>query len=145
MSAVRGWDEHAESFAQECLSMKSAVSWKILSAYCLKMDFMERLTVHFNQIVCSPNNRNGYGCNGHDTHENIDIITSAWCDEYFDGIITEIDPSKREEVLKFNETMVAASQGRLAPVDRQVAKFQTYAGSHTTQGLRNQYFAAIDI
>lgn len=135
------WDDRADALALDCLEKKTGAAWQNFVAYCLKMGYIEKFPVHYNQCVCAPTNRDSYGCNGYDTHENISDITSAgWSDGYFDGIITDIDPSEREAVLTFNEDMVASSKGQLAPIVRELIKFMTYAGSHTTQGLRQQKY-----
>ena len=103
------------------------------------MGYFECMPTHYSQIVCAPTNRDGYGCNGFDDYENIMEVTSCFSDSYFDGIFTDIDPEEHDFVLVFNETMVAQANGMLAPIVRDETKFMTHAGSHTTQGFRQQY------
>ena len=134
------WDDRADELAKEALAKQTGAAWQNLQTYCLKMGYFEKLNVHASQIVCAPSNRDTYGCNGHDTHDNIDNVTNGWSDSFFEGIITDVDVSEREEVLQYNETMVAASKGQLAEIVRELIKFMTLAGSHTTQGFRQQHF-----
>ena len=50
------------------------------------------------------------------------------------GLLTDILPEEREAVISFNEKLVDSSKGQLAPVDRDLVKYLTLAGSHTSQG-----------
>ena len=110
------WDERADQLARAALEEQSGASWQNLCDYAIKMGYFERLNVHASQICCSPSNRDGYGTNGWDTHDHIDKFTLArWSDGYFVGILTDIDPSERTIVLAWNEKIVAAAKGLLAP------------------------------
>jgi len=131
------WDDRAHELAMGCLSKQTGASWMNLTQYCISMQFFERMSVPSGQCACAPINRDGYGCNGYDVHENIcDLVNSGWSDAYFDGILTDIDPAERQEVMVWNERMVAQSSNMLAPIVREDIKFMTLAGSHTTLGFR---------
>ena len=109
---------------------------RVSAAIVCEWFFFRKVTAHCSQIVCAVTNRDGYGCNAQDVQENIeDTVHAGWCDKFFDGIFTDIDQSEREAVLLFNEKMVG-SAGLLAPIERDLVKFQTLAGSHTNQGHR---------
>lgn len=136
------WNDRADELAQECVAKKTSSTWSHLASYCLRMGFFSKLTVHASKIVCAELNRDGYGVNGSDTHEVLeDIFFSGWTDKFFDGLLTDILPEERESLLRFNEDLVSSSQGKLAPIDRDVVKYQTYAGSHTNQGHRQLYIS----
>jgi hypothetical protein len=82
--------------------------------------------------------------NGHDVHENIaDHADVGWSDALFDGAVTDIDHESRDKIINFNETLVAGSDGMLAPVVREDAKYITMAGSHTTQGHRQHIYILV--
>lgn len=138
--SLQGWNDRADELALECLAEGTSSSWARLCSYCLRMGFFEKVTAHCSQIVCAMINRDGYGCNPNDVAENVeDTVAAGWCDKYFDGVFTDIDPDEREELLSFNEKLTDSSKGKLAPVQRDLAKFQTLAGSHTNQGHRQMY------
>ena len=131
------WNDRANELAMECLDQGTSSAWARLCSYCLRMGFFQKVTAHCSQIVCAVTNRDGYGCNVQDVQENIeDTVHAGWCDKFFDGIFTDIDQSEREAVLLFNEKMVGSTKGFLAPIERDLVKFQTLAGSHTNQGHR---------
>ena len=131
------WNDRANELAMECLDQGTSSAWARLCSYCLRMGFFQKVTAHCSQIVCAVTNRDGYGCNAQDVQENIeDTVHAGWCDKFFDGIFTDIDQSEREAVLLFNEKMVGSAKGLLAPIERDLVKFQTLAGSHTNQGHR---------
>ena len=131
------WNDRANELAMECLAQGTSSAWARLCSYGLRMGFFQKVTAHCSQIVCAVTNRDGYGCNVKDVHENIeDTVHAGWCDKFFDGIFTDIDQSEREAVLLFNEKMVGSAKGLLAPIERDLVKFQTLAGSHTNQGHR---------
>ena len=134
------WNERADELAKECLDKKTSSTWSHLRSYCLRMDFFSQLPIHCSKIICAMVNRDGYGVNGDDAHEVLDdIFFAGWTDSFFDGLVTDIDPEEREELLKFNEELVESSHGKLAPIVRDAAKYQTLAGSHTNQGHRQLY------
>ena len=138
--SLQGWSDRADELALECLAEGTSSSWARLCSYCLRMGFFEKVTAHCSQIVCAMINRDGYGCNPNDVAENVeDTVAAGWCDKYFDGVFTDIDPDEREELLSFNEKLTDSSKGKLAPVQRDLAKFQTLAGSHTNQGHRQMH------
>ena len=131
------WNERADELAKLVIEKKTASSWQHLQSYALRMDFFKKVTVHSSRIVCATCNRDGYGVNGNDVHENVDdTFYCGWHDQFFLGLLTDILPEEREDVLSFNERLVNSSKGLLAPVDRDVVKYQTLAGSHTNQGHR---------
>jgi len=131
------WNDRANELAMECLAQGTSSAWARLCSYGLRMGFFQKVTAHCSQIVCAVTNRDGYGCNVKDVHENIeDTVHAGWCDKFFDGIFTDIEQSEREAVLLFNEKMVGSTKGFLAPIERDLVKFQTLAGSHTNQGHR---------
>ena len=138
------WNDRADELAKQVLEKRTASAWQHLQAYCLRMDFFKRIPVHCSRIVCATCNRDGYGVNGKDVHENVDdTFYSGWHDQFFHGMLTDILHEERDAVLKFNEDMVGSSKGMLAPVDRDVAKYQTLAGSHTNQGHRQLYIESM--
>ena len=138
------WNDRADELAKQVLEKRTASAWQHLQAYCLRMDFFKRIPVHCSRIVCATCNRDGYGVNGKDVHENVDdTFYSGWHDQFFHGMLTDILHEERDAVLKFNEDMVGSSKGMLAPVDRDVVKYLTLAGSHTNQGHRQLYIESI--
>jgi hypothetical protein len=140
-SVITNWDDRADELAKTCLLKKTGASWMNLCQYCLKMGYFEKMCVPACQIVCARRNRDGFGCAGPDVMQNIcDLINSGWSDMYFDGVLTDVSPAEREDVLSWNETMVAQSNEMLAPIIRADIKFQTLAGSHTTLGFRCNAF-----
>lgn len=136
------WNERAEQLAKDCIIQGTSSAWARLCTYCLRMGFFEKVTAHCSQIVCAVTNRDGYGVNAGDVGENVeDTVLAGWSDKFFDVVITNLAPEEREAVLLFNEKMVATSKGQLAPIERDLVKFQTLAGSHTNQGHRQLYIS----
>lgn len=140
------WNDRADELAKQVLAKQTASAWQHLQSYALRMDFFKKVSVHCSKIVCAVVNRDGYGVNGRDVHENVDdTFYSGWHDQFFMGLLTDILPEEREDVLSFNEKLVNSSKGQLAPVDRDIVKYQTLAGSHTNQGHRQLYILYIYI
>jgi hypothetical protein len=140
------WNDRADELAKQVLEKRTASAWQHLQSYCLRMDFFKRMPIHCSRIICARCNRDGYGVNGRDVHENMDdTFYSGWHEQFFHGMLTDIMPEEHELVLKFNEDMIASSKGMLAPLDREIVKYQTLAGSHTNQGHRQLYIENISI
>jgi hypothetical protein len=57
--------------------------------------------------------------------------------------MTDILPEERDEVLAFNQSLIDGSKGMLAPIQTDIVKYQTLAGSHTNQGHRQLYIKMI--
>ena len=134
------WNERADQLAKDVVSKGTASAWQHLQSYCLRMEFFKKIPVHCSRIVCATCNRDGYGVNGKDVHENIsDTFYSGWHDQFFHGMITDILPEEHAEVLSFNRRLIDQSKGLLAPLDPDAVKYQTLAGSHTNQGHRQLY------
>jgi len=138
------WNARADELARQAVEKKTASAWQHLLSYCLRMDFFKRMPVHCSRIVCAMCNRDGYGVNGKDVHENIvDTFYSGWHDQFFHGMITDVLPEERDAVLCFNQELIDSSKGMLAPMDTATVKYQTLAGSHTNQGHRQLYIKII--
>ena len=87
-----------------------------------------------------------HGVDGRDVHENVDdTFYSGWHDRFFLGLLTDILPEEREALISFNEKLADSSTGQLAPVDRDLVKYLTLIGSHTSQGHRQLYILYIMI
>jgi hypothetical protein len=138
------WNTRADELARQACETKTASSWQHLLSYCLRMDFFKRIPAHCSRIVCALANRDGYGVNGKDVHENIDdTFYAGWHDQFFHGMMTDILPEERDEVLAFNQSLIDGSKGMLAPIQTDIVKYQTLAGSHTNQGHRQLYIKMI--
>lgn len=134
------WNARAHELAQQVLEKQTASAWQHLMSYALRMDFFKKVTVHCSKIVCAVVNRDGYGVNGRAVHENVDdAFYSGWHDGFFLGLLTDILPEEQDAVISFNEKLVNSSKGQLAPVVRDLVKYQTLAGSHTNRGHRQLY------
>ena len=134
------WPARARELAAYLVESGGAAVWQELKTYGLKMGIFQKLVIHCRHIVCSPANRDRYGCNPHDVHElTADHAEIGWSNKLFDGIVTDVDHECRDDVIEYNIELVASSDGMLAPIEPDETKYMTMAGSHTNQGHRQVY------
>ena len=98
----------------------------------------QKVTVPNRGVLVHPSNRFGSGLDINDLHSLIEIvINGGWIWEKVGMCVGFELPDDDDSILTFNETLVSASGGWLAPVSKQFSEIASVAGSHTVSVLRS--------
>lgn len=119
--------------------MSLLAKWGLIKKMLVDANVAYFMEIHAGTILCHPKNRGGLGINHHNAHKNGATIVHVGADqdELTKATCFELsrNTAKRASQIGFNETMVAASEGMLAPVSGQ-ERFLSVACGHTAAFCR---------
>jgi hypothetical protein len=107
-----------------------------LIAYLLKIRIAQSFDIPSEIVGVHPDNRDGQGCSWQDVYDLLDLIIDVgWSDEEVQAICISISQKDRCKIVQFNEQLVEASGGHLAPISTPL-RYASLAASHTNQVIR---------
>ena len=128
-SMVSDVPANVDVLAKQCVETGAAGHVQALLAGAEAAGIVFSQTINCKQIVTSPVNRGGDGVDSFDVQENVsDVANTKFHKNLFSGLLSDIDHSDFDAVIKFNEKMVASSNGRLAKVEPRTSTHITLWG-----------------
>ena len=139
MSAISKEDaEVISGFLRKASESTLVQSMSRLQDFLVEKKLAWKQQLHCSLVGCSEHNRDGQGVSASHVHDLISSIASiGFTAEEAKGVCLEIPGDARGEACRlFNDRMVEASHGKLAPVDHSQLRFASTVGSHANQAAR---------